>query len=331
MARYVLTALNEEKKTLDAINIDDFFSRFLSFANVTSPNFKFCFEILTFYESIKFFDMGVKRNNSQYYQCGLDNFRNLWHIRNHPIYRILIESYEHTKNILPPEVLAWMNSTLALLTHQNDTTGQAPDFRQEENNQITQNLLPPGAPSVKTWTWVYRQTNPLLQLRNSWFEEQGLRDPKNKEYSKLRCEENLSAEIEAFRVKFRKSNYVGYQGVTDLQHVGLSGNLLHPNLRNLLQDSKEARRQNLATVLTSRTFLELSKTSKMSFTTENDEIKWKNRSLKALVQQIEEKIKNIPSQEDQEAWSQLWVPWKSLNTKEAAFAFIEKLRQNDIS
>ena len=331
MARYVLTSLNEENKTMEEINIDDFFSRFLSFASLTSPNFKFCFDILTFYEAIKIFDMGVKRNNAEYYQCGLDNFRTLWHIRNHPIYRILIESYEHTKNVLPVEILNWMNSTLALLTHPNDTTGQAPDFRQEENNQITQNLLPPGAPSVKTWNWVYRQTNPLLELRNSWFEEQGLKDPKIKEYSKLRCEENLSPEIEAFRVKLRKSNYVGYQGVTDLKHASLSGNQLHPNLRNILQDSKEARRANLQTVLSTRTFLELSKTSKLTFTTENDEIRWKSRSLKALVEQIEQRIKNIPSQEDQESWNQLWVPWKALNTKESAISFLEKLNQNDIN
>ena len=230
MARYVLTALNEDKKSMKEINIEDFLNRFLNFACITSPNFKFSFEILTFYEAIRIFDLGVKRNNAEYYQCGLDNFRTLWHIRNHPIYRILIESYEHTKNVLPTEVLDWMNSTLALLTHPNDTTGQAPDFQQEENNQITQNLLPPGATSVKTWNWVYRQTNPLLELRNSWFQEQGLKGPKIKEYSKLRCEEHLTDEIQAFRIKLRKVDYVGYKGVTGLKHTSLSGNELHPNL-----------------------------------------------------------------------------------------------------
>ena len=225
-----------------------------------------------------------------------------------------------------------MNSALALLTHPNDTTGQAPDFRQEENNQITQNLLPPGAPSMKTWNWVYRQTNPLLELRNSWFQEQDLKDPKIKDYTKLRCEENLAAEIEAFRVKFRKANYFGYQqGVADMNHFSLSGKQLHPNLKNFLIDSKEARRTNLQAVVSNRSFLELSKTSKISFITENEELRWKNRSLKALVEQIENRIKNIPSQEDQESWNQLWAPWKTLNTKEAAFEFLEKLNQNDIS
>ena len=71
MARFVLACLNDDKKSIDDINIEEFFSRFLDFASQTSPNFKFCFEILTFYEAIKIFDLGVKRNNSEYYQCGL--------------------------------------------------------------------------------------------------------------------------------------------------------------------------------------------------------------------------------------------------------------------
>ena len=273
--------------------------------------------------------MGVHRNNCEYYQCGLDNYRSLWHGRNHPIYRILIESYEHTKNVLPPEVSSWMNSAIALLTHPDDTTGQAPDFRQEENNQITQNLLPPGAPSVKTWTWVYRQTNPLIELRKNWFEEQGLKDPKLKRHTKLRCEENLMKEIDAFRVKFRQSKYFVQQTNTNVQ--SLSGKTLHPKLSTFLEDSIETRKKNLQNVVNDRSFLNLSKTVQVTFTTVTDEAKWKGRSLKALVGQIEEKILNIPSPEDKEEWTRLWGPWKLINTKDSAFAFLEKMSQNDMT
>ena len=331
MTSYVLHSLNEEKKNLDELTMENFLNQFLITASSKSPNLKFCFDIFTFYEAIKIFDLGVKRNNSEYYQCGLDNFRSLWHGRNHPIYRILIESYEHTKNVLPVQVSDWMKSALSLLTHPDDTTGQAPDFRQEENNQITQNLLPPGAPSQKTWTWVYRQTNPLIELRNNWFEEQGLKDPKLKRHTKLRCEENLSKEIEAFRMKFRQAKYFAEQEPVSLKHTSLSGKSLHPKLQTFLKDSLETRRKNLQNVVNNRTFLELSKTEFVTFTTESDETKWKSRSLKALVNQIEEKIANIPSPDDKEDWTRLWGPWKLINTKESAFAFLGKMSQNDMS
>ena len=69
----------------------------------------------------------------------------------------------------------------------------------------------------------------------------------------------------------------------------------------------------------------------VTFTTVTDEARWKGRSLKALVGQIEEKILNIPSPEDKEEWTRLWGPWKLINTKDSAFAFLEKMSQNDMT
>ena len=284
------------------------------------------FGMLSFYQSIAIFDIGIHRNNPDYIQSGIDHFGPVWHCRNHPIYRILYELRDYTLNVFPPEVRSWVLSIQSNLQSSDKTCGQAPDFRVEENNASVQNLLPPGAPSEKTWKWVYRQFDALQLNRKQWFEQEGLKDPKDKKHNSVRAEENLESEINALRSLFRERKYLESH---ENDCTNLAGNKLHPDLKNILEISKKARVNNLQKVVSDRSFLSLSTSTELVFVTDEEEMKWQCRSLKQMNTRIEEIISNLPSPTDQEEWRALWHPWKIQNTKEAAGVFLRNLENND--
>ena len=326
MSYFAQKCLNELKMKREEVTLKFFLESFIEKECTENANIKLMFGMLSFYQSIAIFDIGIHRNNPDYIQSGIDHFGPVWHCRNHPIYRILYELRDYTLNVLPPEVRSWVLSIQSNLQSSDKTCGQAPDFRVEENNASVQNLLPPGAPSEKTWKWVYRQFDALQLNRKQWFEQEGLKDPKDKKHNSVRAEENLESEINALRSLFRERKYLESH---ENDCTNLAGNKLHPDLKNILEISKKARVNNLQKVVSDRSFLSLSTSTELVFVTDEEEMKWQCRSLKQMNTRIEEIISNLPSPTDQEEWRALWHPWKIQNTKEAAGVFLRNLENND--
>lgn len=311
---------------MEQITLEKFLSDYIVEQSNKCPNYKFCFELLTnYYMAVKIFDLGVHRNHTDYIQAGLDYFRDVWHSRNHPIYRCLIEIFEHKKNYLPEsDVKTFILKTQSLVTSDNLTTGQAPDFRLEESNAGAQHQLPPGIPSNEVWLRIYRHWEGLNQNREAWFQNVGLKDPKIREYSRMRCEENLKKEIQGFQLIFRKAQY--FNGS---EHRSLGGKILHSKLKDFVQNSKQIRFQNLQTVCTKKSLLELSKTESMLYIDSYEESKKKNRTMKDMNLKIESIIESIPDPDLKEKWSRLWSPYREINTKESSAKFLEKIENND--
>ena len=326
MTHFALICLNKLEMTLDQVTLKFFLESFIEKECEINPNLKLSFGMLSFYESICIFDIGIHRNNPDYIQAGIDHFGLIWHCRNHPIYRILYELRDYTLNVLPPEVRNWVLSIQSNLQSSDKTCGQAPDFRVEENNASVQNLLPPGAPSEKTWKWVYRQFDALQLNRKQWFEQEGLKDPKDKTHKTVRSEEKLVNEINALRSIFRAQKYFDSK---EMENKNLAGKKLHPDLKDILEIAKKSRTENLQKVVNQRSFLALSTTSRLVFVTSEEELKWQLRSLKQMNNRIEEIISNLPNPTDQEEWKSLWHPWKMQNTKEAAAVFLKNIENND--
>ena len=326
MSYFAERCLNILKMKKEEVTLKFFLESFIEKECLENANMKLMFGMLSFYQSIAIFDLGIHRNNPDYIQSGIDHFGPVWHCRNHPIYRILYELRDYTLNVLPPEVKTWVLSIQSNLQSSDKTCGQAPDFRVEENNASVQNLLPPGAPSEKTWKWVYRQFDALQLNRKQWFEQEGLKDPKDKKHNSVRAEENLESEINALRSLFRERKYLESH---ENDCTNLAGNKLHPDLKNILEISKKARVNNLQKVVSDRSFLSLSTSTELVFVTDEEEMKWQCRSLKQMNTRIEEIISNLPSPTDQEEWRALWHPWKIQNTKEAAGVFLRNLENND--
>ena len=312
---------------LEQISLDKFLNDYIVKQTKKSPNYKFCFDVLThYYMAIKLFDIGIHRNHMDYIQTGLDYFRDVWHSRNHPIYRCLIEILEHKKNYLPDsDVKTFILKSQSLLTSDNLTTGQAPDFRLEESNAGAQHQLPPGIPSKDVWLRIYRHWEGLQENRKAWFENVGLKDPKLHEYTKLRCEENLLKEIHSFQILFRKYKYFE----DSEEHKSLAGKVLHPKLKDFVKLSKKIRQQNLQVVCEKKSLLELSKTESFLYIDTYEESKKKNRTMKDMNQKIETTINSIPDPDLREKWLRLWSPYKEINTKESSSKFLEKLENND--
>ena len=328
MTKFVKDCLNDGLP-LEKITLEKFLNDYISDQVKKCANVKFCYELLTnYYMAIKVFDIGIHRNHSDYIQAGLDYFRTVWHGRNHPIYRCLIEIFEHKKNCLPPNtpVKTFILRTQSIITSSNLTTGQAPDFRLEETNAGAQNQLPPGIPTKDVWLRIYRHWEGLQENRKVWFENASLKDPKDHEYSKLRCEENFEKEICAFQSVFRKSKYFENSN----EHKSLSGKPLHPKLKDFVELAKHIRNQNLQLVCNKKSFLELSKTESILYIDTYEESKKKNRSMKDMNEKIEEIIKSMPDPDEKEKWSRLWSPYKEINTKESSAKFLEKIENNDI-
>ena len=213
----------------------------------------------------------------------------------------------------------------SLLTSDNLTTGQAPDFRLEESNAGAQHQLPPGIPSKDVWLRIYRHWEGLQENRKAWFENVGLKDPKLHEYTKLRCEENLLKEIHSFQILFRKYKYFE----DSEEHKSLAGKVLHPKLKDFVKLSKKIRQQNLQVVCEKKSLLELSKTESFLYIDTYEESKKKNRTMKDMNQKIETTINSIPDPDLREKWLRLWSPYKEINTKESSSKFLEKLENND--
>ena len=316
------SGMSEEEITLEM-----FLHQYIDKKSKRCPNFKFVYDILTnYYMAVKVFDIGIHRNHTDYIQCGLDYFRDVWHSRNHPIYRCLKEIFEHKKNILPQSDLkTFILKTQSVLTSDNLTTGQAPDFRLEESNDVAQHQLPPGIPSKEVWLRIYRHWDALQDNRKSWFENVGIKDPKIHEYTKLRCEENLMKEIKAFQSVVRQSDYFK----DSEEHKNLSGKQLHQNLRSFVDLSKKIRHKNLQLVCEKKSLLELSRTESIIYIDSYEESKKKNRSMKDMNEKIDSIIGSIPDPDLKEKWARMWSPYKEINTKESSSKFLEKIETND--
>ena len=78
-------------------------------------------------------DLGHKTNNSSYIKAGLEGFVSLLHVRRNFNYRILLEVRLYMEEKFP-EYRDLLRATQSLLIHDDCTTGQAADFRLEENN-----------------------------------------------------------------------------------------------------------------------------------------------------------------------------------------------------
>ena len=309
------------------ITLEVFLNQYVDKKSKKCPNFKFVYDILTnYYMAVKVFDLGIHRNHTDYIQCGLDYFRDVWHSRNHPIYRCLIEIFEHKKNFLPQSDLkTFILKTQSVLTSEDLTTGQAPDFRLEESNAGAQHQLPPGIPSKEVWIRIYRHWDGLQDNRKTWFENVGLKDPKIHEYRKIRCEENLMKEIKAFQSVVRQSDYFK----DSEEHKNLSGKQLHKDLRSFVKLSKKIRNKNLQLVCEKKSFLELSRTEGIIYIDSYEESKKKNRSMKEMNEKIESIIASIPDPDLKEKWARMWSPYKEINTKESSSKFLEKIETND--
>lgn len=227
------------------------------------------------------------------------------------------------KNLLPDEIKTFVISTQCLLVTEDETTGQGVDFRIEESNAVGQNLIPAGTiPSINTWLRIYRNIEGLELNRQAWFKNHGLKDPRIKVLTKVRCEGNLMDEISALQMIFRKKNYLK----PSLVHTSLGGRQLHTDLKNFVSISKTSRNLNLQKVCQTRSFLTLSTSEKYIYLDKQEQTKKLNGTMKEMNSKINQIITSIPIDSVQEEWKMKWEPFRLMNTKDSSSQFLEMLQ-----
>jgi hypothetical protein len=186
-----------------------------------NPNYFFMadliFELL---DGIFLYRTGVREGDKDKMEAGRAKAGKLWFGRSHPMYRDL-DTWDMVKREkMPPSLYKFVSQCLSIKTGPSPKSGEGPDFRLEEVNKQIQHILP-NVPKPKDWDIACINHDKLVTLRDNVFSSAGVHDPKEKVQG---SKNELSKEIEAFRILLRSSQYLLHP-LNQCQHTSIHGNI----------------------------------------------------------------------------------------------------------